>query len=230
MTGLDLSRDRGRDYGARQRADVVGLLAPPLGEVLDVGCAEGANADVLRAAGATRIAGIEVDEQFAETARARLDEVLTGSVEDDLPWDAASFDTILCYDVLEHLHDPWTVLARLRALLRPGGRVHVALPNARHTSVWLPLVLRGRFGYAAQGVLDVTHLRFFARRDAEDLVRSAGFELTAVEHQQPDTRPGRLALRLAPRLWPELRAIHWYIEARRPADPDQPSRVRNQSR
>jgi 2-polyprenyl-3-methyl-5-hydroxy-6-metoxy-1,4-benzoquinol methylase len=216
VSGLGLSGERGGDYGARSRADVLALLDPPLGEVLDVGCAEGANADAIRAAGATRVAGIELDEGFAEVARSRLDEVVTGSAEDDLPWAPGSFDTILCYDVLEHLRDPWTVLGRLHALLRPGGRVHVALPNARHTSLWLPLVRHGRFAYGPQGVLDVTHLRFFARRDAEDLVRGAGFELTAVEHQRPDTGRGRLALRLAPRLWPELRAIHWYIEGRRP--------------
>jgi 2-polyprenyl-3-methyl-5-hydroxy-6-metoxy-1,4-benzoquinol methylase len=216
LSGLGLSAERGRDYGARSRDAVLALLSAPLGEVLDVGCAEGANAEPLRAAGATRIAGVELDERFAEAARTRLDEVVTGSVEDDLPWSPASFDTILCYDVLEHLRDPWTVLARLRELLRPGGRVHVALPNARHTSLWLPLVLRGRFAYAPEGVLDVTHLRFFARRDAEELVRGAGFDVAAVEHQRPDTRNGRLALRLAPRLWPELRAIHWYVEGWRP--------------
>jgi 2-polyprenyl-3-methyl-5-hydroxy-6-metoxy-1,4-benzoquinol methylase len=215
MSGLDLSRARPGDYGTRKRSEAIGFLSPPLGEVLDVGCAEGVSADALRAAGATRIAGIELDEQFAEVARARLDEVVAGSVEGELPWSAESFDTVLCYDVLEHLRDPWSVLARLRELLRPGGRVHVALPNARHTAVWLPLVLRGRFAYAPAGLLDVTHLRFFARRDAEDLVRNAGFEVTAVEHQRPDTGHGRLARRLAPRLWPELRAIHWYVEGRR---------------
>lgn len=217
MSGLELSGSRGADYGSRSRADVIELLAPPLGEVLDVGCAEGANADVLRARGATRITGIELDPGFAEAARSRLDEVLTGSVEDDLPWEPESFDTVLCYDVLEHLRDPWSVLARLRGLLRPGGRIHVAVPNARHSSLWLPLVLRGRFAYQPAGILDVTHLRFFARRDAEDLVRGAGFDVVAVEHQRPDTGHGRLALRLAPRLWPELRAIHWYVEGRRPS-------------
>ena len=215
MTGLDLSRARPGGYGSRLRSEALGFLAPPLGDVLDVGCAEGANAHALRAAGATRIAGIEVDERFAEVARTRLDEVVTGSVEGELPWPAGSFDTVLCYDVLEHLRDPWKALARLRDRLRPGGRVHVALPNARHTSVWVPLAVRGRFAYAPAGLLDVTHLRFFARRDAEELVRGAGFELTAVEHQRPDTGHGRLALRIAPRLWPELRAIHWYLEGRR---------------
>ena len=214
MSALDMSGHRGGDYGARRRDDALAFLAGPLGEVLDVGCAEGANANALRARGATRIAGIEIDEGFAAAARDRLDEVVVGSVEDDLPWAAASFDTVLCYDVLEHLRDPWTVLARLRELLRPGGRVHIALPNARHTSLWVPLVRRGRFAYAPEGILDVTHLRFFTRRDAEDLVRGAGLELIAVQHQRPDTRHGRLALRVAPRLWPELRAIHWYLEAR----------------
>jgi O-antigen biosynthesis protein len=209
-----MSGRRGGDYGARRRDDALAFLAAPLREVLDVGCAEGANADALRALGATRIAGIEIDEGFAAAARERLDEVVVGSVEGNLPWPPESFDTILCYDVLEHLRDPWTVLARLRELLRPGGRVHIALPNARHTSLWVPLVLRGRFAYAPEGILDVTHLRFFTRRDAEDLVRRAGLELIAVEHQRPDTCHGRLALRVAPRLWPELRAIHWYLEAR----------------
>ena len=209
-----MSGRRGGDYGARRRDDALAFLTGPLGEVLDVGCAEGANAVALRARGATRIAGIEIDEGFAAAARDRLDEVVVGSAEDDLPWAPASFDTVLCYDVLEHLRDPWAVLARLRELLRPGGRVHIALPNARHTSLWVPLVRRGRFAYAPEGILDVTHLRFFTRRDAEDLVRGAGLELIAVEHQRPDTRHGRLALRVAPRLWPELRAIHWYLEAR----------------
>ena len=45
----------------------------------------------------------------------------------------------------------------------------------------------------------------FTRRDAEDLVRRAGLEPVAVEHQRPDTRHGQLALRVAPRLWPERR-------------------------
>lgn len=217
MSGLGLSDERGRDYGTHARDEVLALLSPPLGEVLDVGCAEGGNAGALRAAGATRIAGIELEEQFAVVARERLDEVVTGSVEDELPWPEASFDTVLCYDVLEHLRDPWSTLARLRGLLRPGGRVHVSLPNARQTAVWGPLVLRGTFAYAPEGLLDVTHLRFFARRDAEELLASAGFELARLEHERPDTWKGRLAFRLRPRAWAEFRAMHWYLEGRVPA-------------
>ena len=95
MNGLELHRARGSNYGARVRTDALRLLDPPLGEVLDVGCAEGANAEALRARGATRVAGIELDEAFARTARSRLDEVVTGSVEGDLPWRPGRFDTAL---------------------------------------------------------------------------------------------------------------------------------------
>ena len=39
-----------------------------------------------------------------------------------LPFDAESFDHVFVCFVLEHLADPVAALARLRRLLRPGGR------------------------------------------------------------------------------------------------------------
>src|SRR4051794_17796967 len=102
--GLELARER-TNYGGHAREDALAQL-DGVGSVLDVGCGEGANAEALRARGATRLAGLELDEQFATRAAERYDEVLNAAVEDDFPWDAASFDTVLCYDILEHLYDP----------------------------------------------------------------------------------------------------------------------------
>ena len=82
----------------------VGRVIPHGSRVLDVGCARGANAELLRARGATHLAGIERDEEFAAEARERYDEVVQGSVPEDLPWPPESFDTVLCYDVVEHLY------------------------------------------------------------------------------------------------------------------------------
>src|SRR5689334_7503964 len=103
--GLDLVRDRGEDYGRLVHEQKIGLIRQPLGRLLDVGCAEGANAELLRGRGATHLAGIELDEAFATRARERYDEVVFGRVPDDLSWPDDSFDTILCYDILEHLYD-----------------------------------------------------------------------------------------------------------------------------
>jgi 2-polyprenyl-3-methyl-5-hydroxy-6-metoxy-1,4-benzoquinol methylase len=196
VSGLELAARRGADYGRLRHDHKLALLRPPLGHVLDVGCATGANADALRRHGATRLTGIDADEGFAAEARTRYDEVVCGQVPGDMLWPRQSFDTILAYDILEHLVDPWGTTKRLAAMLRPGGQLHVSLPNARSKKLWLPLVLGGSFAYEPEGIMDVTHLRFFARKDAVAMVEAAGLRVVSVGHAAPETWKRRLAYRL----------------------------------
>lgn len=207
-------RRRGADYGALVHEQKIALLRQPLGRVLDVGCAEGAGAEVLRARGATHLAGIELDEAFAAKASERYDEVVHGRVPDDLRWPDGSFDTVLCYDVLEHLYDPWSVTRQLARLLVPGGQMHVSLPNARSKALWLPLLRDGRFRYGPEGVMDVTHIRFFARRDAVEMVESAGLRVLSVDHAEPETRKRAIASALTRGRIMEFLTIQWYVLAR----------------
>jgi 2-polyprenyl-3-methyl-5-hydroxy-6-metoxy-1,4-benzoquinol methylase len=216
VTGLDLVDRRGPDYGRLAHDRKIALLQEPLGRVLDVGCAEGANAGALRAHGATELVGIDVDEGFVVRARERYDEVVHGSVPEDVPWAADSFDTILAYDVLEHLYDPWSAARGLAELLKPGGQLHISLPNARSKKLWLPLLLHGTFNYEPDGIMDVTHLRFFARRDATALAESAGLEVTSVDHAPPETRKRKLASTLTAGHAMEFLTIQWYIRAKKP--------------
>src|SRR3954470_15085735 len=210
--GLDLVRERGADYGRLVHDQKIGLLRPPLGRVLDVGCAEGAGIEALRGRGATHVAGIELDEAFAAEARKRYDEVVCGAVPDDLAWPDESFDTVLAYDVLEHLFDPWSALRRLAGLLKPGGQLHLSLPNARSKKLWLPLILRGTFAYEPEGIMDVTHLRFFARRDALAMVAVAGLDVIGVSHPPPETLKRRVAYKLG---LAEFLTIQWFVLAAR---------------
>jgi 2-polyprenyl-3-methyl-5-hydroxy-6-metoxy-1,4-benzoquinol methylase len=212
VTGLELARRRGEDYGRLVHEAKIALLGEPLGRVLDVGCATGANAELLRARGATHLAGIELDQGFAAAARERYDEVVCGSVPEDLAWADQTFDTVLAYDVLEHLYDPWSTTRRLASLLKPGGQLHVSLPNARSKKVWLPLLLRGTFAYEPDGIMDVTHLRFFTRRDAVAMVEAAGLEIASVNHAPPETRKRRVAYKLG---LTEFLTIQYYVRARK---------------
>jgi 2-polyprenyl-3-methyl-5-hydroxy-6-metoxy-1,4-benzoquinol methylase len=212
VTGLDLAAERGRDYGRLAHDRKIALLREPLGRVLDVGCAEGVNAQALRARGASHTAGIDSDESFAAAARERYDEVVHGSVPEDLAWDEQSFDTILAYDVLEHLYDPWTAARRLASLLKLGGQLHISLPNARAKKLWWPLITRGTFAYEPEGIMDVTHLRFFARRDAIELAETAGLRVVSVDHPPPETAKRRLAYRLG---LTEFLTIQWFVLATR---------------
>ena len=58
--------------------------------------------------------------------------------------------------------------------LADGGGVIVSVPNVAHLSVSVPLLLRGNFEYRDAGILDRTHLRFFVREFAVDLMNKAG--------------------------------------------------------
>jgi len=199
-------------YYGNARVDVLRFLEPPLGRVLDVGCGAGANAAVLRDLGATEVIGIEIHEPSAERARDVLDQVLTGPVEERLPDLAGAFDTILAYDVLEHLVDPYSVVRGLRERAAPGARLHVSLPNARHWSLMRDLVLHGSFAYTEQGHRDATHLRWFTKADAVAMVERGGWRVERVDHQ--DLRPvSAAAARISRGVSAEFLVHQWAILA-----------------
>lgn len=201
-------------YYDRDRGDLVASLPRPLGRVLDVGCGAGGAARGLRAAGAEWVAGIELHAPSAARAAETLDEVVTGRAEDALGRVGGLFDTILLYDILEHLPDPEALLVRLHGVARPGARVHVSVPNARHWSLVRDLVVRGTFGYGEAGHRDATHLRWLTPADAAALLDGAGW---AVERQGPvgTLRPvSRAAARLTGGRSAEFLAYQWQLLGR----------------
>jgi O-antigen biosynthesis protein len=212
--GLELLNLRRSEYGEYARVQLLDLMDRPLGSVLDVGCARGAGATAMRDRGATHLVGLEIDSEYAEAARERYDEVVTGSAEGDLPWGPASFDTVLCYDVLEHTYDPWSILRQLQSLLKPDGRLHISLPNSRNVDFWRPLVLRGTVGYEPSGLRDVTHIRFFTRRDLAAMVNGAGFTILRADWTGELSRKRRLAVAATAGRAVELFAYQWVVLAR----------------
>ena len=212
---MSVSTPKPSGYYGLERADVVAELPQPIGRALDVGCGEGGVGRSLRAAGATWVSGIEIVPAAAEVARGVLDEVHVGSVEAVLEAGglAGPFDTICCYDVLEHLVDPESVLRALRAVAAPGARLHISIPNARHFSLLIDLLFRGTFGYTQFGHRDATHLRWYTRRDIVALVGEAGWD---VEWAVADTFRGRNRYvdRLTLRRAREFLALQWHVLAR----------------
>jgi SAM-dependent methyltransferase len=211
---MSVSAPKPSGYYGLERADVVAELPQPIGRALDVGCGEGGVGRSLRAAGATWVSGIEIVPAAAAVARGVLDEVYAGSVEAALEDGGLSgpFDTICCYDVLEHLADPEPVLRSLRAVAAPGARLHVSLPNARHFSLLIDLLFRGTFGYTEFGHRDSTHLRWYTRRDIVALVGRTGWD---VEWAVADTFRGRNRYvdRLTLRRAREFLALQWHVLA-----------------
>lgn len=171
------------------RPDVCALVPPGSRRILDLGCSSGVLGHVLKAQRPDRyVVGIEFDAGYAQEAEERLDRVLTMDLDDlpahmELLAELGPFDCVVAADVLEHLRDPWRVLACATSLLESGGVAIVSLPNARHWTVIRALLWNGTWPRRPAGIFDSTHLRWFTRRDAEGLLESADLTTTTVLRQ-----------------------------------------------
>ena len=170
-------------YFSHIRREIADAVPKGIGRLLDVGCGEGLTALYLKEQGrCTWVGGIEVAAGPAKIAESRLDTVVVGNLETiELPFEEGSIDTILCLDVLEHLVDPWLAVGRLSRLLRPGGTIIASVPNVRSLKVLLPLIFRDQFKYCDAGILDRTHLRFFTRRTATELLQGPNLKVVRVQ-------------------------------------------------
>jgi 2-polyprenyl-3-methyl-5-hydroxy-6-metoxy-1,4-benzoquinol methylase len=102
----------------------------------------------------------------------------------ELPLEPASFDAIVCGDLVEHLRDPGAALQRLRPLLRPGGRLVLSTPNVANWAMRLSL-LGGRWRYTDRGILDRTHTHLFTRKTLAETVDAAGYRVLELDHTAP---------------------------------------------
>ncbi len=165
-------------YFGNPRADMLPFVPDGVNRILEIGCGAGEFGAALKKIRPVGITGVELVPAAAETARRHLDTVIVADIErEELALPPASFDCLICNDVLEHLADPWSALARLRRFLTPGGWLVASIPNVRHHKVVRRLVWPGEWRYADNGILDRTHLRFFTRATARELVESAGFQI-----------------------------------------------------
>lgn len=166
-----------QNYYTCARPEIQEMVSASSQRILDVGCAAGSLGAALKTRQQAELWGVEFVAGAAELAAQKLDRVIPGTIEDSLTLlPDGYFDTIICSDVLEHLVNPWQVLAALKTKLASGGELIASIPNIRHWSVIRGL-LEGHWQYRDAGILDRTHLRFFTRNDILDLFSSANFEL-----------------------------------------------------
>lgn len=97
------------------------------GNILDVGCGTGAFLHTMKNAYWT-ITGLEPDETARKKAW-ELHGIQPGLAETFYTLPLKSFDAITLWHVLEHVHDLHGYMNQLQKLLRPGGKLFIAVPN-----------------------------------------------------------------------------------------------------
>ena len=167
----------GRTWEATARG-LVHLLEP--GAVLDVASGDGVLAELL-ASRAESIVCLDISERVAEAGRRRLKSCrnVTFEVGDmhALPFDDASFDTVLLMHALTYTEDPAQVFAEAARVLKPTGKLlAVTLQRHRHRKAVEP------YNHVNLG---------FTRQQLEKLSRNAGLvvqtcTVSAIEKRAPN--------------------------------------------
>ncbi|MFO7683675.1 MAG: class I SAM-dependent methyltransferase [Chloroflexota bacterium] len=167
----------GRAYqnaGNRPLLEMFANVEP--GRILDCGCGAGDNARILQAHGWSTT-GITISVEEQKQAAAFCDRVYLADLNFGIPEEIeGEFDIVLLSHVLEHLIHPESLLQSLFRVLKPAGRIAVALPNVMVYSQRLQF-LKGRFDYTSTGLMDETHVRFYTFSTGTSLLEKNGYDL-----------------------------------------------------
>jgi len=149
--------------------------------LLDAGCGEGRHCFGALERGA-RVVGVDLDRPSLQRAagalrfRGREKGVLAAMLQGDafhLPFADATFDRVVCAEVMEHVHDYRGAARELARVTKPGGRVAVTIPTATSEQLYLRL---GDDYFESPG----GHIRIFRPRELARGLASAGLATEGV--------------------------------------------------
>jgi len=152
----------------------------PTDDCLDLGCGDGGTAGLYLTEHSGSYVGVDVSEGALTLAKERGFEVVRIDDASVLPFGDASFDVVVCSEVLEHLLAPQLAAAEAFRVLRCGGRLIVTVPNAAYWrdrvdalfGVWQPAGDdRGRTEPWRS-----PHIRFFRPATLRKMLLDAGFD------------------------------------------------------
>jgi len=109
------------------------------GALLDVPSGEGALAQRLQRLGFD----VACCDLYPEIFKLDGVEIRSGNLDSRLPYDAASFDVVVCVEGLEHIQNPTNAVAEFSRVLRPGGRLVVTVPNIMNIEERLKWLIHG---------------------------------------------------------------------------------------
>ncbi len=106
---------------------------PAGARILEIGCGTGHNLPMLAKFGS--VEAIEIDPAAREIASERLGRPVGDAPLPELPGvERGAYDLVAVLDVVEHIEDDVAALAAMKSLLKPGGKILIAVPA--HQWMW----------------------------------------------------------------------------------------------
>ena len=158
---------------------------PKDARILEIGCGTGHNLPMLARFGA--VDAIEIDPAARDIASERLGKPVGDVPLPDLPGVArGAYDLVAVLDVVEHIEDDVAALKGMASLLRPGGKILIAVPA--HQWLW-----------SAHDVVNHHHRRY-SRGSLVEAIAAAGLRPRKLSYFNSLLFPLAAAARIAGRL------------------------------
>jgi 2-polyprenyl-3-methyl-5-hydroxy-6-metoxy-1,4-benzoquinol methylase len=152
-------------YYQSTREDMLDFIPRGVKKTLEFGCGDGKFSELLRDKLNAETWAVEINEECTRKASERLHKVINSDAYESLAKLPENyFDCIICFDFLEHLVDPYSLLTSLKTKLIKDGVIVTSIPNIRYYTVFRDFALHGNWDYKDQGIMDKTHLRFFTKK------------------------------------------------------------------
>ncbi len=174
-------------------------------ESLDVGCGGGLFLRLLRERG-HRVLGLDFSLEAAVVAKTLNRVPVVCATLSKAPLPPGQFSVLTMFHVLEHLYDPAGYVEAAHALLGPGGRLVVQVPNA---ASWQFLL----FGQNWNGLDVPRHLVNFKAKDLVTLLETTGFEVVRRKFFSLRDNPAGMATSIATSLDPMARRVRETAES-----------------
>ncbi|MDW7671077.1 MAG: class I SAM-dependent methyltransferase [Bacillota bacterium] len=107
------------------------------GRILDLGCGVGYGTEILldsqEADEISQVVGVDIDAESIEYARdmygyRRADFRVADIRDATLPAQLGQFDTIICFEVIEHMKEEAAVISNIIRMLKPKGKLIISTP------------------------------------------------------------------------------------------------------
>ncbi|MBB3347686.1 bifunctional 2-polyprenyl-6-hydroxyphenol methylase/3-demethylubiquinol 3-O-methyltransferase UbiG [Sphingomonas sp. BK069] len=158
---------------------------PANARILEIGCGTGHNLPMLAQFGT--VDAIEIDPAARAIASERLGRAVGAAPLPELPGvERGAYDLVAVLDVVEHIEDDVAALAAMRACLKPGGKILIAVPA--HQWMW-----------SAHDVVNHHHRRY-SKPTLVRAIRAAGLKERGLTYFNSLLFPLAAVARLAGRL------------------------------
>lgn len=169
-----------------------------MGDLLEIGCGQGRGVALLKEK-VKSFTGIDkIKEVVDDLTAAHPHASFFQAVIPPLPFSDNSFDTIISFQVIEHIDDDNNYLAEIARILRPGGKALITTPNIKmslsrnpwhireYTAIQLELLCKKYFkGVELKGITGNDKVMDYYKQNQLSVKKLTRFDIFDLQHRLP---------------------------------------------